>query len=199
MRTITPGSGKTTVGWNTSSSATTATYSANTTYAMSSGTTLYAITKSSSVTYTATFTSGKMSYSTTTRQCSGSGSCNVSSPSFTGYYNNYGTQILRGGWSTSSSAYFSSTRAGNSISISSNVTYYATLNQDGYYYSSSDNGVNARNDSLSTVIEGLNNGHTFRPTKWKYVSGKGCDNNIWLYGSPDEESWSGWVCSYYLQ
>ena len=64
----------------------------------------------------------------------------------------------------------------------------------------SGNGLNARRtpSTSGSLVDGLNIGHHFYPSRIAYDSGSGCSNHIWAYGYSYEEGWYGWVCSYYL-
>ena len=114
-------SGYTFLGWSTSSTATSATYSAGGSYTSNSGATLYAIwRKSITVTYNANGGSGAPSAQTGYAYNSAtSASITLSStkPTKTGY-----TCI---GWSTSSTATTQSYNAGTAYSFSSSTTLYA--------------------------------------------------------------------------
>ena len=71
---------------------------------------------------------------------------------------------------------------------------------DSYYMTDSGNGLNARRtpSTSGSLVDGLNIGHHFYPSRIAYDSGSGCSNHIWAYGYSYEEGWYGWVCSYYL-
>ncbi len=204
MATITAGSGKTAVGWGTSSSSTSSSYTPGSSYSFSASTTLYAITKANTQTYTFNFKKSSShsfySYSSTTKSCSGAGSCTVSAPSFsTGRNNKYGNPSLKPCWAIGD-GYGCYYWPGEYMSSSESTTWYTAVDFDNYYYSISDNGVNARSCASTScgIVDGLNNGHTFRPTSYKYASGSGCDNSIWYYGYSEEEGWWGYICSYYV-
>ena len=123
--TITPGSGWTALGFNSSASATSSSWNANTSAAISGNVTYYAIIRSSSQ-YTATFDKNKASsISKTSASCyryNGATSCSVTSPSITA-----GSGWEAVGFNTSASATSSGWNASTSKSISSNVTYYAII------------------------------------------------------------------------
>ena len=202
--TITPGSGKTAVGWNTSSSATTSAWSANSSKTFTANATYYAITKSTTTTYTINFkkTSSHSFYSftNTSKTCTGSGSCSVQSPTFSTRYNKNGYEALHPCWAIGS-GYGCYYYPYDYVSSSESTTWYTAVDIDSWYQSISSNGVNARSCASTScgIVDGLNNGHTFIATSYTYASGSGCDNSIWYYGYSENEGWWGYVCSYYVQ
>ena len=123
---ITAASGFEVLGWNTSSGSTNSAWSQNTSKSFSANTTYYAITKSSSQ-YTASFNAnGATSIGSTSQSCyryNGASSCTVTTPTIT----RSGFTIT--GWGTSSSATTAEVKAGASLSLSANKTYYAVTSK----------------------------------------------------------------------
>ena len=108
------------IGWSTNKSATTATYKVNSSIALTSNVTHYAITKK---TLTLKLEkNGADSISHSEKTCSiynTQTSCNITLPTIT----RSGWSIL--GWGTNKNATTATSKAGENVSISSNITYYA--------------------------------------------------------------------------
>jgi len=123
-----PSATPTVLGFNTSSSATSATVGSGAKFSISSNPTYYAITRKDAVTYTATFNGNGATISKTSAQCTIAAtyngtaqatSCNVTAPTIS----RSGYTII--GFNTSSSATTAQVASGATFSISSNPTYYA--------------------------------------------------------------------------
>ena len=124
--TITPASGFTALGFNTTASATSSSWSANTAKSFSSNATYYAITKSSSA-LTGTFNANGATISATSASCyryNGSASCTVTTPTIT----RSGFTIT--GWGTSANATTATVKPGANATISANTTYYAVTSKE---------------------------------------------------------------------
>ena len=126
-----------------------------------------------------------------------------------GYNQSISCKTYNSSCTASTSTDYVETRAGTLVVISSKSftlnTTGASLTHDwyfpdSYYYTDSDNGLNARKSPSTSGawVEALNIGHRFYPSRIAYDSGSGCPNHVWAYGQSYEEGWSGWVCSYYL-
>ncbi len=117
--------GYTFLGWSTSSTATSATYSAGGTYNSESNTTLYAIWKKNQTTaYTLSYNANGGSGAPSSQTGSTSYIISSTKPTRTGY------AFL--GWSTSSSATSATYQPGSSITISTNTTLYAVWKANTY-------------------------------------------------------------------
>lgn len=122
------------VGWNTSKSAKTSSWNVGVNKSFSSNTTYYAITKSSSKTYTATFTvqdtnSASGSFGSTSctiaetyNGAAPSSSCQITAPVLTGK-NGYSAV----GWNTNRNATVASVGSGGRAYLTGNTTYYSIV------------------------------------------------------------------------
>lgn len=175
-------SGYTFLGWATSSSATSATYSAGGSYTSNSAATLYAIWKKTiTITYNANGGSGAPSsqsanvYNATT---SYTFTLSSTKPTRTGY------TFL--GWSTSSSATSSSYSSGSSYSFSSSTTLYAVWTENyltiNYY---SNYATSAFDGALNSV--GADKNVIVSTSKYYY------DNDYSTYGLANYSTSSGSV------
>jgi len=123
-------SGYTFLGWSTSSTATTASYTSGNTISLSSNTTLYAVWKK--ITYTLTYNANGGSGAPSSQTGATSYTISSTVPTRSGY------TFL--GWSTSSSATTASYTSGNTISLSSNTTLYAVWKKITYTLTYNANG-----------------------------------------------------------
>ena len=128
----------TVVGYNTSASSTTSSWSHNTAKAVSANATYYAITKKDAKTITVTFNkNGASAIGSTSQSCTIAASyngvaqgtsCNVTSPSITAAS---GFTVL--GWNTSSSSTSSAWSVSTAKAVSANATYYAITKSSAAY------------------------------------------------------------------
>lgn len=153
-------SGYTFLGWGTSASATSATYSSGqTNVSLTASKTIYAIwSKSVTLTYNANGGSGAPSAETKTIYNSSSGSFTISSTTPT-----KSTYTFLG-WSTSNSATSASYTSGNSISITNNTTLYAVWKLNTYT-------VTYKNGSSTVHTEAVQHNSTITYTTHS-ISGK---------------------------
>ena len=141
--TITPKTGFSALGWNTSNT-TTSSWTHNTEKAFSSNATYYAITKSSTA-YKATFTvqdSQAATANKTSESCyryNGATSCSVTSPTLTKKQSYYAMI----GWNKSSTAKTAGIGANSSVGLTGNTTYYSitkdTRGVDALFYLTKNN------------------------------------------------------------
>ena len=119
--TITPTSGFSALGYNTSKDATSSEWGPNTAKDVSSNATYYAITRSTSQ-YTATFNANGATIGSESQSCyryNGATNCTITAPSIT----RSGFTIT--GWGTNSSATTAEVNAGAQVELTANKTYYA--------------------------------------------------------------------------
>ena len=119
--TITPTSGFSALGYNTSKDATSSEWGPNTAKDVSSNATYYAITRSTSQ-YTATFNANGATIGSESQSCyryNGATNCTITTPSIT----RSGFTIT--GWGTNSSATTAEVNAGAQVELTANKTYYA--------------------------------------------------------------------------
>ena len=120
---ITPTSGFSALGWNTTAGATTSAWTQNTAKNIASSTTYYAITKSDAQITVGFNANGASSIGSTSLSCyryNGSSTCNITSPTITAAS---GFSVL--GWNTSATATTSAWAVGDAKAFSANATYYA--------------------------------------------------------------------------
>lgn len=149
--------GYTVVGWNTSSSATSAAVGANSTLTLNGNKTYYAITKKS---VTASF---NLNGNITKKSCNiynTKSSCSVTVPYYDDKNGSYG-----GTWSTSKTGYTQAVGY-NNVNIKSNVTYYA-VHRHPWRTSADIGGNNYKKDRNLNIQKAYNLG----PTKVVYEKG----------------------------
>ena len=124
--TITPATGFTTLGYETSAGSTTASWTQNTSKEVSTDATYYAITKSESP-YTANFNqNGATSISSNTESCyryNGAESCNITTPTIT----REGFNIA--GWGEEATSTTATVQANSTLALNKNATYYAVTSK----------------------------------------------------------------------
>ena len=132
--TLTAKTGYNVVGWNSNSSATSASVGSGASLNISGNITYYSITKKPSKTYTATFKIQDANTATTSsgsKSCTiaeayngntQSSSCNITAPTLTAK-----TGYIAVGWNTNSSATSANVGSGASVNLTSNVTYYSIV------------------------------------------------------------------------
>ena len=123
---ITPATGFTTLGYETSAGSTTATWTQNTSKEVSTDATYYAITKSENP-YTANFNqNGATSISSNTESCyryNGAESCNITTPTIT----REGFNIA--GWGEEATSTTATVQANSTLALNKNATYYAVTSK----------------------------------------------------------------------
>ena len=123
---ITPATGFTTLGYETSAGSTTATWTQNTSKEVSTDATYYAITKSENP-YTANFNqNGATSISSNTESCyryNGAESCNITTPTIV----REGFNIA--GWGEEATSTTANVQAGSTLALNKNATYYAVTSK----------------------------------------------------------------------
>ena len=123
---ITPATGFTTLGYETSAGSTTASWTQNTSKEVSTDATYYAITKSENP-YTANFNqNGATSISSNTESCyryNGAESCNITTPTIT----REGFNIA--GWGEEATSTTANVKAGSTLALNKNATYYAVTSK----------------------------------------------------------------------
>ena len=134
-------------GWATSSSATSATYSAGGSYTANSGTTLYAVWQINTYTVSYNANGGSGAPSAQTKTYGTSLTLSTTKPTRTGY------TFL--GWATSASATSASYSAGSSYTANSGATLYAVWKADTYTVSYNANGGSGA-PSAQTKTYGVN-------------------------------------------
>ncbi len=114
-------SGYTFLGWSTSSSATSATYSAGANYTANSGATLYAVWQETPTTFTLTYNANGGSGAPASQTGNGNITLSSTRPTRSGY--------TFKGWATSSTATSAQYQPGATYNLTANVTLYAVWEQ----------------------------------------------------------------------
>ena len=205
------------MGWGTSSSTTTASYSAGGKYTNNSGATLYALWRKK---ITVNFYRNKAGWlSDQSRSCymwNAATSCSITSPGINniGGQNkvgqNYSDVLSVQGWSTSNNTNTASWAVNTSKNFSSNANYYTVINfvkTNVVVYVTSDTGLISRNGPCTgSTYLGTNHPDSYMQLGGMWYDWAYCDssNPIWVYswfysGKCKDYCGGGWSSTRYMR
>ena len=205
------------MGWGTSSSTTTASYSAGGKYTNNSGATLYALWRKK---ITVNFYRNKAGWlSDQSRSCymwNAATSCSITSPGINniGGQNkvgqNYSDVLSVKGWSTSNNTNSASWAVNTSKNFSSNANYYTVINfvkTNVVVYVTSDTGLISRNGPCTgSTYLGTNHPDSYMQLGGMWYDWAYCDssNPIWVYswfysGKCKDYCGGGWSSTRYMR
>ena len=205
------------MGWGTSSSTTTASYSAGGKYTNNSGATLYALWRKK---ITVNFYRNKAGWlSDQSRSCymwNAATSCSITSPGINniGGQNkvgqNYSDVLSVKGWSTSNNTNSASWAVNTSKNFSSNANYYTVINfvkTNVVVYVTSDTGLISRNGPCTgSTYLGTNHPDSYMQLGGMWYDWAYCDssNPIWVYswfysGKCKDNCSGGWSSTRYMR
>ncbi len=185
MPSITPASGFSTLGWSTTSNATSATASVNQDVNINKNITYYAITRSSG-SYTVTFNkNGAKSIRSTSLPCyryNGSTKCSVTMPEITPV-----PDFKEIGWSTTANATSATANVNQVINVNKNTTYYAiTKSKEPYKVTFWPRTASINNYSIGTGIT---------PSCDRYNGASSCTITTPSVKTNSKQQFLGWTTS----